>query len=146
MTYRHVVLVHGAWHGAWCWASLQAELERRGVPSLAVDLPGHGASTAPLSDLYGDAAEVSNVLTMLRDRGVTDPVLVGHSYGGAVITEASHRTPLASHLVYIAAFALNSGESVMGAQHVGGRDPIAPVTGGRLGDGRHGLRRESSQR
>jgi pimeloyl-ACP methyl ester carboxylesterase len=52
---------------------------------------------------------------MLRDRGVTDPVLVGHSYGGAVITEASHRTPLASHLVYIAAFALNSGESVMGA-------------------------------
>lgn len=115
MSVRHVVLVHGAWHGAWCWAALQAELDRRGVPSLAVDLPGHGSSTAPLTDLHGDAAEVSRVLTVLAERGVTGSVLVGHSYGGAVVTEASHRTPLVDHLVYVAAFALNTGESVMSA-------------------------------
>ena len=42
---RPIVLVHGAVHGAWCWAALQTELDRRGVPSYAVDLPGHGAST-----------------------------------------------------------------------------------------------------
>ena len=35
MTTKTVLLVHGAWHGAWCWATLQAELDRRGVPSLA---------------------------------------------------------------------------------------------------------------
>ena len=48
---RPILLVHGAWHGAWCWAALQAELDRRGVASWAVDLPGHGLSTEPLGDL-----------------------------------------------------------------------------------------------
>ncbi len=42
---RPILLVHGAWHGAWCWATLQAELDRRGLPSYAVELPGHGLST-----------------------------------------------------------------------------------------------------
>lgn len=108
-----VVLVHGAWHGAWCWVALQAELDRRAIPSLAVDLPGHGASTAPLSDLYGDAQHVADVVS-LQARPV---VLVGHSYGGAVITEAAARIAAAGvgpveHLVYLCAFALDDGESI----------------------------------
>lgn len=105
-----VVLVHGAWHGAWCWASLQAELDRRGIASLAIDLPGHGASTLPLGDLHGDAQHVVDVLGRI-DRPV---VLVGHSYGGAVITEAAGRASGIAHLVYVAAFALGPGESIMG--------------------------------
>ena len=48
---KTVVLVHGAWHGAWCWSALQAELDRRGVPSLAVELPGHG--TEPIHLRFG---------------------------------------------------------------------------------------------
>ena len=56
-----IVLVHGAWHGAWCFAALQAELDKRGVPSYAVDLPGHGISDRPLGDLHGDAACVADV-------------------------------------------------------------------------------------
>jgi pimeloyl-ACP methyl ester carboxylesterase len=107
-----IVLVHGAWHGAWCWATLQAELDRRGLASLAVDLPGHGASLDPLTDLHGDAAHLARVVDHVAPpSGV---VLVGHSYGGAVITHAASlsATP-AAHLVYIAAFALNDGESVM---------------------------------
>lgn len=115
MSARHVVLVHGAWHGAWCWSALQAELDRRGVPSIAIDLPGHGASTAPLTDMHGDARCVADTLNVLRDRGVTDPVLVGHSYGGAVISQAAVFHPDVSHLVYVAAFALHDGESVMSA-------------------------------
>jgi pimeloyl-ACP methyl ester carboxylesterase len=115
MESRTVVLVHGAWHGAWCWAALQAELDRRGVPSLAIDLPGHGVSNEPLSDLHGDALCVARVLDRLADAGAARPVLVGHSYGGAVITEATHRSPAAHHLVYVAAFALEAGESVMDA-------------------------------
>lgn len=106
-----VVLVHGAWHGAWCWATLQDHLDRRGIPSLAVDLPGHGASTAPLGDLHGDAQLVADVV----DHWARPVVLVGHSYGGAVITEAAVRTPHVRHLVYLAAFAPAAGESVMGA-------------------------------
>lgn len=104
-----VVLVHGAWHGAWCFAGLQHALDDLGVASYAIDLPGHGASTEPFTDLYGDADHVAAVL---RQIGVP-AVLVGHSYGGAVITEAAGRHPDIAHLVYLTAFALDVGESVM---------------------------------
>ncbi|HEX2784505.1 MAG TPA: alpha/beta hydrolase [Ilumatobacteraceae bacterium] len=103
-----IVLVHGAWHGAWCWAAVQAELDKRGVPSYAVDLPGHGTSDRPLGDLHGDAACVADLI----DRLATDVVLVGHSYGGAVITEAATRTQRVRHLVYLTAFVLDEGESL----------------------------------
>ena len=111
-----VVLVHGAWHGAWCWATLQRELDLRGIPSLAVDLPGHGASTEPLADLAADAAAVSAVLAKFR-RPI---VLVGHSYGGAVISEVDVADDTSGvgtdvfHLVYLTAFVLDEGESVIG--------------------------------
>ncbi len=106
-----VVLVHGAWHGAWCWSALQSRLDDRGIASMAIDLPGHGASTLPLGDLHGDAQHVADVLNAWG-RPV---VLVGHSYGGAVITEAAVRSPHVQHLVYLAAFALAEGESITGA-------------------------------
>ena len=105
-----VILVHGAWHGAWCFAALQHALDDAGVPSYAIDLQGHGASTAPLGGLYDDANHVAEVLAQLG----TPAVLVGHSYGGAVITEAAVRHPEVAHLVYLTAFALESEESVMG--------------------------------
>ena len=102
-----IVLVHGAWHGAWCWDLVQAHLGSAGVDVVAVDLPGHGANHEPLADLHGDAATVRSTLDSLD--GPT--VLVGHSYGGAVITEAGAHDRVA-HLVYIAAFNLAHGESV----------------------------------
>ena len=101
-----VVLVHGAWHGAWCWERVVALLDERQVPSIAVDLPGHGADRGPLADLHGDAAHVRDVLA-----GIAGPVvLVGHSYGGAVITEAGVADNV-SQLVYICAFAIHEEES-----------------------------------
>lgn len=115
MSPRLVVLVHGAWHGAWCWAPLQAELDRRGVPSLAVDLPGHGSTGTAFTDLHGDAEAVVDVIDAQAALGRTAPVLVGHSYGGAVITEVATRRPDVDHLVFLAAFALRTGESVMSA-------------------------------
>lgn len=115
MSSRLVVLVHGAWHGAWCWAPLQAELDRRGIASLAVDLPGHGSTGSAFTDLHGDAAAVIEVLAAQAALGRTSPVLVGHSYGGAVITEVANRHSDVSHLVFLAAFALQKDESVMSA-------------------------------
>ena len=115
MSSRLVVLVHGAWHGAWCWAPLQAELDTRGIASLAVDLPGHGSTGSAFTDLHGDAASVIDVLRAQSELGRTAPVLVGHSYGGAVITEVASRYSDVSHLVYLAAFALQKDESVMSA-------------------------------
>lgn len=104
-----VVLVHGAWHGAWCWAGLQHALDELGVASFAIDLPGHGASVQPLCDLYGDAQHVAAVLAQIG----TPAILVGHSYGGAVITEAASHFGDVAHLVYLTAFALEQGESIM---------------------------------
>jgi pimeloyl-ACP methyl ester carboxylesterase len=117
-----IVLVHGAWHGAWCWAGLQAALDRRGIASLAVDLPGHGASLLPHSDLYGHADHVAAVVA--RHPGPV--VLVGHSYGGAVISEAATRhSDNVAHLVYMAAFCLDAGESVMAIVTGLPADPVA---------------------
>ena len=116
---RTIVLVHGAWHGAWCWAKQQAELGRRGLTSLAVDLPGHGASTLPLGDLYGDADHVAEVLTNVPG----EVVLVGHSYGGGVITEAAAAAPNVTHLVYLTAFCVDAGQSLRDASAASPTEP-----------------------
>src|SRR2546423_15300011 len=87
-----VVLVHGAWHGAWCWERVIPGLAGAGVRVEALDLPGHGSSPEPFGDLHGDATKVRQVLDELGDRGER-AVLVGHSYGGAVITEAGGPPP-----------------------------------------------------
>jgi pimeloyl-ACP methyl ester carboxylesterase len=104
------VLVHGAWHGAWCFDEVRAALEAVGMPSVAVDLPGHGADPGPLQDLHADAARVREMLDGLTG----DCVLLGHSYGGAVITEAGVH-PAVRHLVYLCAFAIDADESCLGA-------------------------------
>lgn len=105
-----VVLVHGAWHGAWAWDRVVPLLASAGVECLAVDLPRHGDHGGPLGDLYSDAACVREALDLFNG----DVVLVGHSYGGAVITEAGLH-PAVQHLVYVAAFALEAGESCQSA-------------------------------
>lgn len=123
---RPVLLVHGAWHGGWSWAMLQAELDRRGVPSWAIDLPGHGTSTEHMGDLHADARAVAtasnHLATRHRDAAADEGgdlddaparvVLVGHSYGGAVISQAARWTNTISDLVYVAAFVLEVGESM----------------------------------
>ena len=105
-----IVLVHGAWGGAWSWGGLQHALDRRGLASYALDLPGRGTSTTPPSGLDGDIAAVVAAVRAL-DRPVT---LVSHSYGGAVVNGAAAAEPLVASVVHIAAFALAAGESVMG--------------------------------
>ncbi|MEY4161279.1 MAG: hypothetical protein RI939_8 [Actinomycetota bacterium] len=107
-----LLLVHGAWHGAWCWAPLQAELDSRGIASHAIDMPGHGASPLPLTDMYGDARAVADAATAVGG----SVILVGHSYGGVVISEAAHllagrEEVSVAHMVYVAAFCLDAGES-----------------------------------
>jgi pimeloyl-ACP methyl ester carboxylesterase len=101
-----VVLVHGAWHGAWCFEREIPLLRAAGIPVVALDLPGHGRDPGPFTDLHGDAARVRAAL----DGTEGDVVLLGHSYGGAVITEAGVH-PAVTHLVYLCALALDSGES-----------------------------------
>ncbi|MGY1810245.1 alpha/beta fold hydrolase [Blastococcus sp. SYSU D00669] len=102
-----VVLVHGLWHGAWCWDAVRAALDRRGVDSVAVELP--------LTDLAADVRATRDAL----DVAGRPVVLVGHSYGGAVITAAGVH-PSVRELVYLAAFQLDEGESVTRSAAFGG--------------------------
>jgi pimeloyl-ACP methyl ester carboxylesterase len=109
-----VVLVHGAWHGAWCWDEVVSRLSADGLDVVAVDLP----SVASGGDLYDDARAVRRVL----DDTPGDKVLVGHSYGGIVITEASAGAEGVRHLVYLTAFMLDEGHALA---DVAGRTPPA---------------------
>lgn len=97
----NVVLVHGAWADAFAsWSKVIPILVEKGFNVLAVQLP--------LTSLADDIAVVKNALT--SHTGPT--VLVGHSYGGAVITGAAAGTPNVKALVYITAFGLAEGESL----------------------------------
>ncbi|MFD0065843.1 alpha/beta hydrolase [Streptomyces sp. NPDC056690] len=94
-----VVLVHGFWGGAAHWAKVVVELRNRGFGSL------HAVEN-PLTSLADDAERTRKMVAQ-----VDGPVLlVGHSYGGAVITEAGD-LPNVTGLVYVAAFAPDAGES-----------------------------------
>jgi pimeloyl-ACP methyl ester carboxylesterase len=107
-----VVLVHGFWGGAAHWAKVIVELRRRGYDSL------HAVEN-PLTSLADDAARTQQMI-----KQVAGPVLlVGHSYGGAVITEAGD-LPNVVGLVYVAAFAPDKGESLASIGEV------APAPGG----------------
>ena len=95
-----VVLVHGAWHGPWCWEEITPLLDQAGVAHVEVDLP-----------FTGHDDDVATASAVLDDTGGRK-VLVGHSYGGLVISgAAAERTDIA-HLVYICAFMPDRGESV----------------------------------
>ncbi|MFD6451399.1 MULTISPECIES: alpha/beta hydrolase [unclassified Nocardia] len=94
-----IVLVHGFWGGAAHWAKVIVELNRRGYP-------GQYAVENPLTSLADDAERTRKMVAQ-----IDGPVLlVGHSYGGAVITEAGD-LPNVAGLVYVAAFAPDAGES-----------------------------------
>ncbi|SNR99023.1 Pimeloyl-ACP methyl ester carboxylesterase [Geodermatophilus pulveris] len=111
-----LLLVHGAWHGSWCWGPLRDALGGD-VDVRTVDLPSVGDDPAALGDLAADAATVRAALD-----GLDGPVVVlGHSYGGAVVTEAVTAGSGVAHLVYLCAFQLDAGDSLLGA--VGGQEP-----------------------
>jgi pimeloyl-ACP methyl ester carboxylesterase len=100
------LLVHGSWHGPWCWDYLVPALERRGHRAATVDLPSCGTDPATLKTLPDDAATVSAAAGSLGG----DVLVVGHSYGGAAISEARFGTNV-SRLVYLCAFMPDTGRS-----------------------------------
>jgi pimeloyl-ACP methyl ester carboxylesterase len=106
------VLVHGAFAGAWCWERLTPLLEAEGHSVEAIDLPGHGDDTTPPASVTLDTY-VERVGAQLESRD-EPAVLVGHSMGGIVTTQAAARYPdRVALLVYVCAFLPGDGDSLV---------------------------------
>ena len=86
------VLIHGAWHGAWCWAAVIRQLELGGDRAFALDLPGRGANPIPHASITR-TTWVEAVVRMIEERDLRDVVLAGHSLGGVTISGVALRIP-----------------------------------------------------
>ncbi|KQU80459.1 hydrolase [Rhizobacter sp. Root16D2] len=116
---KNVVLVHGAWADGSGWQRVHELLQAKGY---AVSIVQN-----PLTSLAADVAAVQRVLA--RQNGPA--LLVGHSYAGAVITEAGN-APNVAGLVYVAAFVPDAGESVSSLLEGGASPPVQPSADGYL--------------
>ena len=115
------VLVHGGFLGPWIWAGTVERLEARGVRPVTVDLPSSQDAGDRLADLLDDAEMVRDTLN-----GCTDVVLCGHSYAGAVISQAAagpHRA--VRHLVFLAAAVPDTGDSLASLAEAAARNDPA---------------------
>lgn len=124
------ILVPGAWHGAWCWELLSPLLEKAGhrvlTPELAEVPPG--ANPLPLW---------AKQIAALAESALEPPILLGHSRGGLVISEAAQLAPHAvSRLVYLSGFLLPAGQSMQSAISLpeagGAPDYLRPARGRKL--------------
>jgi pimeloyl-ACP methyl ester carboxylesterase len=114
------LLVHGSWHGAWCWRDVLPLLRDAGHEAEAIDLPGHGQDRTPAQDVTLDAY-ADALVAALRP----DTVLVGHSMAGYPITAAAERAPKRiARLVYLAAYVPLSGLSLVEMRKRGPRQPL----------------------
>lgn len=120
------LLVHGAWHGAWTWDHLVPALEGTGHQVRTVELASHGAAAEGLGDLAADVAIVTEALDAIEG----PVVLVAHSYGGIPITQAAAGRDDVSHLVYVCAFLLDVGDSLLSSLGGAAPDWIEPTADG----------------
>lgn len=110
-----LLLVPGAWHGPWVWDTLRSQLTD--VPTETVALRSVGEDPAARGDLFDDARAVREAAGAIDGR----VVVCAHSYGGAVASEGLAGLDGVARIVYLAAFMLDAGESLLGA--AGGRRP-----------------------
>ena len=106
------VLVHGAWHGGWCWRDVRAILRARGHEVFTPTLTGLGERSHLLSREIGMDTHVADVANVIVWEELDEVVLVGHSYGGNVITGVADRMKdRLRHAVYLDAFVPGDGDS-----------------------------------
>jgi pimeloyl-ACP methyl ester carboxylesterase len=142
------VLVHGGFLGPWIWADTVELLKARGVRPVTVDLPSSQDGGDRLAGLHDDAQAVRDALD-----GCTDAVLCGHSYAGAVISEAAAGPhPAVRHLVFLAAAVPDTGDSLASLAETSAKDNPAGAedeSGGEeidvRADGRMIMRPESAR-
>jgi len=112
MSMSTFVLVHGAWHGAWCWYKVIPRLEAAGHRVIAPDLPGLGADKTPIGEVT--LKRWVDAVVECLDMADEPVVLVGHSRAGILISEAGEARPeMIRALVYLTAFLLEDGQALL---------------------------------
>ncbi|HTW55719.1 MAG TPA: alpha/beta hydrolase [Thermoplasmata archaeon] len=109
-----IVLVPGAWLGAWAWERVVPDLERAGHAPVAVTLPGLADRAAELTPATGLLAHVRDLVARAERERWTDALLVGHSYAGAVVGAVARRAP--THFrgqVYVDTMPMDEGRSFL---------------------------------
>jgi pimeloyl-ACP methyl ester carboxylesterase len=110
---RTFVLVHGAWHGAWCWTRVAARLRAHGHTVVVPTLAGLGERAHHLSGSINLGTHIQDVVRLIDMENLENVVLCGHSYGGMVITGVADQRPdTIGALIYLDAFVPENGQSV----------------------------------
>ena len=108
------VLVHGAWHGAWCWDRVVPMLQGRQHAIHTPTLPGMGERAAELSAAIDLQTHIADIAQYIERRDLRDVILVGHSYAGLVISGVADQLGAARlrRLIFVDALVLDSGQSL----------------------------------
>ena len=107
------VLVHGAWHGSWCWKRVRKALQAQGHDVFTPTLTGVGERSHLLSPHVTLDTHIDDIVNLIRWEELSDVVLCGHSYGGCVISGVADRvSDRIGSLVYLDAFVLQDGQSL----------------------------------
>jgi pimeloyl-ACP methyl ester carboxylesterase len=111
------VLVHGAWHGGWCWDRVAPRLRAAGHAVHTPTLTGLSERAHLLSPMVGLDTHVQDVVQLIDVLALRDVVLVGHSYAGQIVTAVADRRPAAiATRVYLDAFVGEDGETAVSLQ------------------------------
>ena len=105
------VLVHGAWHGSWCWKRVRRSLWDAGHQVFTPTLTGPGGRSHLNSAAVNLSTHIADIVNLFRWENLSDVILCGHSYGGNVITGVADRIPERIRtLIYLDAFVPEDGE------------------------------------
>ena len=106
---KHFILIHGAWHGGWCWDGVVDELEKEGHIAEALTMPGHHPDDDRSNIQFSDY--VDKIISELEQQTVP-VVLVGHSSAGFLLQAAAPKIPdKIAQLIFLNAFILPNGKS-----------------------------------
>ncbi|AHG64135.1 alpha/beta fold hydrolase [Advenella mimigardefordensis] len=106
------VLVHGAYHGAWCWKEVTQTLRGKGHTVYTPTLTGLGERSHLLTAQTTLDTFIEDIAQVIKFEDLSEVILVGHSFAGSVLSAIADRMPdRLRHLVYLDALILNSGES-----------------------------------
>lgn len=113
------VLVHGAWHGGWCWRPVQKLLESKGHRVVTPTMIGLGERAHLLSSSITLDTLVTDIADVIEREDLSNVVLVGHSFGGAVISGVAERKrDRINQLIYLDAAILEAGETMFGCMSI----------------------------